>query len=389
MKLMNDDLAVVFKALNGQACFVGGAVRDCLLGIPFHDVDVATPLLPQRVMQLLTQSGIRVIPTGLKHGTVTAIVAGRPVEITSLRKDVMTDGRHARVVFGADYREDALRRDFTINALYQTAKGQLLDYVGGCADLKAHRVRFIGQPIQRIQEDYLRILRYFRFWSRFDTHKMPEDIIRLLKREKVGLFHVSVERKTDEFLKILMTPRVIEVLQIMRRTGILPLLVRRARIEKLSAFLTLCPSANVLQRLAVLGGKTHLLRLSNQQKRGVLSCCGERFPKTQTGWFLLQLRTDADTFRFWVYYALLQKKITRTQGNQLLSIPMPVFPVDKKDLIDAGVRDYRRLDELMMYGKKCFAHANGQMKKTLVLSKILAYNQRKTNQGDKHDSKTK
>ncbi len=155
-----------------EARFVGGAVRDALLGlsIPMTDIDLATPAPPQRVVELLEQRGIKVVPTGLAHGTVTAVVPPRHFEITTLRRDVETYGRRARVAFDADWAADAARRDFTINAIFLAADGTIYDPVGGLGDLRAGRVRFVGDPATRIAEDVLRLLRYYRFEARFGSN---------------------------------------------------------------------------------------------------------------------------------------------------------------------------------------------------------------------------
>src|SRR6202023_61887 len=152
-----------------EARFVGGSVRDASLGRPISDIDIATPAPPERIIELLEKRGIKVVPTGLAHGTDTAVVPPRHYEITTLRRDVETYGRRARVAFDADWAEDAARRDFTINAIYLDPDGPSHDPVGGVADLAAHRVRFVGEPAQRIAEDVLRVLRYYRFEARFGT----------------------------------------------------------------------------------------------------------------------------------------------------------------------------------------------------------------------------
>ena len=190
------DLAAVVAALGpGMARYVGGAVRDSLLGLPVKDIDLATPLIPEEVMRRLKAAAIRVVPTGIEHGTVTAALAAGPVEITTLRRDVSTDGRRATVAFAEDWREDAARRDFTINALYaDPSSGQIDDWFGGLADLAARRVRFIGDARQRIREDHLRILRFFRFQARFGACPEAEaacaelaPTLRGLSRERVGM----------------------------------------------------------------------------------------------------------------------------------------------------------------------------------------------------------
>jgi poly(A) polymerase len=192
-----EDLAALVGTLGrGTLRWVGGAVRDTLLGNPVKDIDAATPLTPDEVIARLDQAGVRQVPTGIDHGTVTALLPGGPVEITTLRKDVSTDGRRATVAFSDDWREDAGRRDFTINALYaDPATLELFDWFDGLADLEERRVRFIGDPRDRIREDHLRILRYYRFQARFgatldeEAERACAELAPMLKglsRERVG-----------------------------------------------------------------------------------------------------------------------------------------------------------------------------------------------------------
>ena len=193
-----EDLGELVAALGkGNARYVGGAVRDTLLGLEAHDVDIATPLEPVEVIARLDAAGIRSVPTGLKHGTITAIRDGDNVEITTLRRDVSTDGRHAEVAFSNDWKEDAARRDFTINALYaDPVTLEVFDWFGGLDDLRNNRVRFIGDARQRIREDHLRILRYFRFQARFGSQPADEhaevacselaSTLKGLSRERIG-----------------------------------------------------------------------------------------------------------------------------------------------------------------------------------------------------------
>ena len=202
------DLAALVAALDphgeGLVRHVGGAVRDTLLGIPVKDIDMATPLEPPAVIERLAAAGIRSVPTGLAHGTVTAVLEGGPVEITTLRRDVATDGRHATVAFSQSWQEDAARRDFTINALYADPRDLAVhDYFGGLKDLNARRLHFIGDAVQRIREDYLRILRYFRFQARFGS--LPADATAEAACSVLapGLKGLSRERIASELLLLL------------------------------------------------------------------------------------------------------------------------------------------------------------------------------------------
>ena len=217
-------LAALCRALGaneGLARFVGGAVRDTLLGLPVADVDIATTHAPAQVVRLLEASGVKAIPTGLAHGTITAVTHGWPVEVTTLRHDLSTDGRHAIVAFTDNWREDAARRDFTMNALYaDPVTGEIFDWFGGLDDLKAGRVRFIGDPLQRIAEDHLRILRFFRFHARFgDT--IDADGLGACRARANDLMALSRERIASEMLKLLVAKNAVAVLRLMVEQGIL------------------------------------------------------------------------------------------------------------------------------------------------------------------------
>lgn len=196
-------LAVLDDAYGGPR-YVGGAVRDTLLGLPVADVDIATALLPLDVIDRLEAGGIKAIPTGIEHGTVTAAVDGKNYEITTLRRDVATDGRRATVAFATDWREDAARRDFTINALYAHPKsGEVFDYYDGLADLEARKLRFIGDASERISEDFLRILRYFRFLARYGNGDLDAEAVKACAKGAHGLKALSRERIAQELTRIL------------------------------------------------------------------------------------------------------------------------------------------------------------------------------------------
>lgn len=203
-----DDLAALVAALDpageGLCRWVGGVVRDTLLGLPAKDIDMATTLLPDDTMQRLASAGIKAIPTGIAHGTITAVVAGGPVEITTLRRDLSTDGRHATVAFSTQWQDDAARRDFTINALYADPRTlDVFDYHGGIADLADRGVRFIGDARARIREDYLRILRYFRFQARFGSLPADAEAESAVAELAPGLKGLSRERVGWELLGLL------------------------------------------------------------------------------------------------------------------------------------------------------------------------------------------
>lgn len=285
------DLAALVGALGRENVrWVGGAVRDTLLGHPVKDIDAATPLHPDTVIERLRAADVRVVPTGIDHGTVTAVLPGGPVEVTTLRHDVATDGRRATVAFASDWRDDAARRDFTINALYaDPVTLELFDWFGGLEDLAAHRVRFIGDARERIREDHLRILRYFRFQARFGAKLDPEaesacaelaPMLKGLSRERVGW----------ELLNLLALPDPSGTLARMRDLGVLCEILPesgRTEIDALRALVASEKRADIapdpLRRLAALlpplppvtDTVAARLRLSRAQ-RARLSCAAER-----------------------------------------------------------------------------------------------------------------
>ncbi|MBA4789640.1 MAG: CCA tRNA nucleotidyltransferase [Rhizobiales bacterium] len=222
--LADPRLGRVLDALNGageETRAVGGAVRNALLGLPVNDVDLATTALPAETIRRAEAAGLKAVPTGLAHGTVTVVADGTPFEVTTLREDVETDGRHAVVRFGRDWARDAARRDFTMNALFATQAGEVIDLVGGRADLAARKVRFIGDPEGRIREDYLRILRLFRFHAAYGAGEVDPPALSAAIRCREGLAGLSRERVGAEMLKLLGAVRAPSVLRCMSDAGLL------------------------------------------------------------------------------------------------------------------------------------------------------------------------
>ena len=217
-----DGLLDALGAAQGQARFVGGAVRDGLLGLAVNDLDIATTLDPHDVVDRLKAAGIKAVPTGIDHGTITAVLSGWPVEITTLRRDVSTDGRRATIAYTDDWREDAARRDFTINALYaDPLSREVTDFFGGVADLEARRLRFIGDADARIAEDHLRILRYFRFLARYGGDVVDDDAYAACRAAANSLMALSRERIADELIKLLAVAAPVRALRLMVDGGIL------------------------------------------------------------------------------------------------------------------------------------------------------------------------
>jgi poly(A) polymerase len=242
----------------GDTRFVGGCVRDSLLELPVSDVDLATRLAPEEVMRRLGDSGIKAVPTGLAHGTVTAVICGRPVEVTTLRRDVSTDGRRATIAYTDDWREDAARRDFTINALSASpADGEIFDYFSGVADLETRRVRFIGDPLTRIAEDHLRILRFFRFHARFGEGPPDADALTACSDRANDLMALSRERIADELLKLLGLPDPAPTTRLMIDRGIFdPILPEIESADRLAALVEAEKAAGIapdgIRRLSAL-----------------------------------------------------------------------------------------------------------------------------------------
>ncbi|MCG2841519.1 CCA tRNA nucleotidyltransferase [Sandaracinobacter sp. RS1-74] len=341
-------LLKVLRADAGETRLVGGSVRDWLLGQPAADMDLATRLTPEEVMAALEAADIRAVPTGLKHGTVTAVCGQTPYEITTLRRDVESFGRHAEVAFTQDWRDDAARRDFTINALYaDPLTGEIHDWFGGLEDLAARRVRFIGAPLERIAEDHLRILRFFRFSARFAPTLDPEGLEACAQRAN-DLMALSRERIRDELLKLLALPTPVPTLAAMLEQNILrPVLpeIEAARLADLGALIEAEAQAHVagdgLRRLAALlpadpklaaeiGAR---LKLSNADKAR-LTHAARREPTPQDPRALAySIGPDSTLDRL----LLTHDPRAHHWAGPLCAYVRPRLPVSGKDLIAMGL----------------------------------------------------
>jgi len=275
----------------GLTRYVGGAVRDDLLGLPVSDIDLATRIRPKEVVERLEQAGIKAVPTGIDHGTITAVSDGQVVEVTSLRRDVATDGRRATIAYTDDWQEDAARRDFTINALLADPQdGTIVDYFGGLSDLEERHIRFIGDPLARIAEDHLRILRFFRFHARYGRGAPDAAGLEACTARANDLMALSRERIADELLKLLGLPDPQQSIGLMLERGILaPALpeIEASKITHLQSVIATEVAAKAepdgLRRLAALLPADSLtaekvatrLRLSNKARKR-LACCADR-----------------------------------------------------------------------------------------------------------------
>lgn len=317
-----------------QARVVGGAVRDALAGRTVADFDLATPLPPEAVMAALKDAGIKVVPTGLAHGTVTAVVSGHPFEITTLRRDVETDGRHAVVMFTDDWRLDASRRDFTINAMSMTRDGIVFDYFGGREDLHAGRVRFVGDPATRIAEDYLRILRFFRFQARYGRTEPDQTTIQALRDGIPGLGRLSVERVWHELRRILTAPDPTNAVALMRTLGIWQAVVPEAAS---AAPLAELPADPILRLAAMLTGDplklATRLKFSNEDRDRLVRLAATppvRGNDADLRRLLADHRPEDLIDRTWLDGdAAVRQRIS--------AMKRPCFPLEGRDVVSLGI----------------------------------------------------
>ncbi|PZQ55095.1 MAG: CCA tRNA nucleotidyltransferase [Novosphingobium pentaromativorans] len=340
--MAREDLAALVAALGHEnARYVGGAVRDTLLGQPVKDIDMATVLLPEAVMQRLWDAQIRHVPTGIEHGTVTAVLPGGPVEITTLRHDVSTDGRRATVAFAADWREDAARRDFTINALYaDPVTGEIFDWFGGLADLAARHVRFIGEAEQRIREDHLRILRYFRFQARFGTVPADAEAESACAQLAPTLKGLSRERVGMEMMNLLGLPDPAPTVARMAELGVLAVILPEARPEALAALVAAeqaqAAAPDAIRRLAaLLPAQVPLaeqvasrFRLSGAQKKRLAAAAARSDEATPP---------RALAYRIGIESALDRVLIAGGDATPLVGWQVPVFPLKGGQIVARGV----------------------------------------------------
>ena len=350
---------VQVMAALGESRFVGGAVRDALLGASVADIDIAVPMPPSEVLARLVARNIKVIETGMDHGTVTAIAGTHAFEITSLRRDVEADGRHAVIAFTDDWAEDAARRDFTINALYASASGEIFDYATGVEDLIAGKVRFMGDARLRIAEDYLRVLRLFRFHAWYGKGDVDAEGLRAAAEAKDKLKSLSAERIAKEMLRLLEAGNPTPVLRVMAATGILSELLPGAlqlpRLERLVEIDAdeLAPRDGLLRLAALLpegGDAAHAvadaLKLSNADRtRLEQALSGERIAAHLSAKDARRLLYRIGVARFrdkiWLAWAGAPKGANAIQWRMLLTMAdnwqRPRFPLTGLDVMQAGV----------------------------------------------------
>ena len=339
----------------GDARFVGGCVRNALLGRPIDDIDIATTLRPEAVQAAAAKAGLKAVPTGLRHGTVTVVADHRPFEVTTLRIDVQTDGRHAVVAFSDDWRADAARRDFTMNTLSAAPDGRVFDYFGGVDDARAGRVRFVGDPAARIREDYLRILRFFRFYAQYGRPPADEAALAAIRGQVDGIADLSGERLRQEMLKLLSAADPAPAIALMAQTGALHHVVPEARPERLAplvaweAAVGLAPAP--IRRLAALAGSdtgalSERLRLSRVEAERLIAASATVPPIPED--------PTAPTLRAFAYRVGVAAAVDRLllagaeTGTPVAPATIaairdldrwqpPVLPVTGKDMVAAGL----------------------------------------------------
>jgi poly(A) polymerase/tRNA nucleotidyltransferase (CCA-adding enzyme) len=339
-----------------EARIAGGAVRDHLLGVPVADVDFASPLLPQAVMQRLRDAGIKSVPTGLAHGTVTAVIGKRGFEITTLRRDVETDGRHAKVAFTDDWQQDAARRDFTINAMSMTQDGTVFDYFGGQADLQAGIVRFVGTAELRIAEDYLRMLRFFRFFARYAKGEPDPAAIAAIIALRDGVKQLSAERVWSELKRILAAADPGRAIALMQRTGLLALLLSDGfDIARLNRLLACNAPPEPLLRIAALATAATetlaaelKLSVAEQEILQAYRQPGTLHPSA-TEAELRRALADEDgkilIARSWL--AQTDEPGWDELRRRIAATKRPVFPLQGRDILQLGVPAGPRVGEIL------------------------------------------
>jgi poly(A) polymerase len=356
--LENDEnirLLELLRSWSIEGRFVGGCVRDSLLKRPISDIDIAVKAVPKMIMKKAEESGIRAIPTGQAFGTVTLHVQGKNFELTSLRKDIQTDGRHAKVEYTPSWEDDAARRDFTINALYLDEHGQLYDYFHGVHDLEKGCVRFIGKAADRIQEDYLRILRYYRFLARFSTPLAPVDKASMQAVQKYAplLRHLSAERIQAEIGKILSEDSALPIIQLMNQHDVWQILIgvkaqdelfeRLVRWEQQIGKAPYSPLLRLFSlfplSLAFFKKRWRLSRKETNLLEGLTleSAC----PFSSENCFRIRHQKGETLSKMWFLYRACQENLSAAPPlldffQKLSNAPFPPFPLTGADLLAAG-----------------------------------------------------
>ncbi len=363
-------LIAALTAHNSDVRFVGGCVRNALIHEAVEDIDIATPDHPERVIELLEAADIKAVPTGIEHGTITAVVDGKPFEITTLREDVETDGRHADVSFTEEWEADAARRDLTINAIYADPDGKLYDPHGGARDIQEGHIQFIGSARERIQEDYLRILRFFRFSAFYGKGDADKEALTAIEELRSGLKGLSAERIRTELLKLMAAPDPLPTLRTMAAIGVLSEILPEAatfdRLERLVDIeanqLFLSDAVRRLGTLVDLDGDQTValaerLRLSNDERDRLVDMqtndtkivCYLSIREVRRALY----RMGPDTFKDLVlmHWAADPKETNAVQWRAMLAMAdswvRPTLPLTGRDVMKAGVPEGPAIGEVI------------------------------------------
>ena len=373
-----------------EARVVGGAVRNSLIGLPVTDVDIATTATPEAVVAAAGKAGLKSVPTGIDHGTVTVIANHIPFEVTTLREDVETDGRHAKVRFGTNWIKDASRRDFTINAIYCGADGTIFDPLGGVSDALARRIRFIGRAKDRIAEDYLRILRYFRFYAQYGENGLDPAELAECTAAREGLSQLSPERVATEMGKLLMAPRAVAAVEAMMGHGVLmpalnavPAPGRLARMIALESRLVLktlrarrlaALCVHTAEDAARLAGR---LRLSNKEREELIACAAAaglpaRHSDDKTGRRHLYI-LGAEVWREAVLLAWSSDGRAENDDHWRgmfelpARAPVPRFPLQGRDVTTLGVPPGERIGILLAEAEQHWINEDFRLDRNALL----------------------
>ncbi len=348
--LKEPELKRVFAAIaaaGGEARVAGGAVRNALLGQPIADIDLACTLAPEAVTAACTKAGLKVHPTGIDHGTVTVVAGKRVFEVTTLRHDVETFGRHARVAFTGDWQADALRRDFTVNALYCDGHGKIYDFTGGYKDILKKRIRFVGRPEQRIAEDYLRILRFFRFHAQIGKGAPDKAGLAACVRLRAGLDRLSAERIRQELFKLLAAPGAVATLKLMAKRGILEHIVPHTEEWRVLGRLPPDPLLRLFGLAAEPSGLKERLRLSNREAERIATLGdfpppAPKLREAERRAMLYAMGAEAWRDAVRLAWARSRAPLTDRGWRRLVGLAerwkAPVFPVTGRDLTGRGMK---------------------------------------------------
>ena len=395
----------IFSLLNEKedtARFVGGCVRDSIIGLKTNDIDIATKLNPEDVVKILGSQSIKVVPTGIDHGTVSVFSKDFNFEITTLRSDISTDGRHAEVIFSDSWEEDSLRRDFTINSIYLKQNGELYDPHNGIQNLKDKEIIFIGNPDERINEDYLRILRFFRFNAFYGNNnlKLSSDSIKACIKNKNKIKKLSSERVQNEFFKILNSSDPYFIVSIMRKIEILDLLFEHKVETKIFKKLLLIEkensfSKNHILRFASLALKNkkinannlQMFNFSKKERKELCLLTNQEFEihnklnKSDIKKILYSIdrKTLKDMAK--LSWALSNNRVTNKNWKNVLSqidkVAIPIFPLKAKDILDYGLEEGPIIGEILKTVEQDWIDSNFEHNKEDLLFKLKAIINRK------------